>query len=281
MSKEMFVLLILLIINVLSQNCVEDENFCNKCDLLTNLCIQCKFSNFIPDEKGGCIGAQKCELGKNYCEECNENEKLCKSCEIGYYPDENGACSYTNNCELSFKGECFKCKDNFILVGDKNNFKFCKSLFSQDLKNCKKINITNGLCNECEENYFLNYGDKKCSKTSNCSESNYDFCIECISGFYLDKKQNKCIKQENQFLHCKQTLNGETCDKCDDDYYFDEQQKCTNTNNCKTSVNYKCKECIDNYYLTGDKESCSSSNNCQRADKEKGLCFSCSNNYII
>ena len=281
MSKQIYILFALVIINVLSQQCEEDKNFCKKCDLLTNLCSQCKFNNLIPDEKGGCTGSKKCELGKNYCDECNEDEKSCKSCEIGYYPDENGGCSNTDNCELSYKGECFKCKDNFILVGEKNNFKFCKSLSTQDFKNCKKINITNGLCDECEENYFLNYEDKKCSRTSNCSESNYDFCLECISGFYLDKKQNKCIKQENQFLHCKQTLNGDTCDKCDDNYYFDEQQKCTNTNNCKDSVNSKCKECIENYYLTEDKESCSSANNCHSADKEKGLCFSCSNNYYL
>ena len=63
MSKKVLILLILLIINVLSQNCEEDENFCNKCDLLTNLCSQCKFNNLIPDEKGGCTGAHKCELG--------------------------------------------------------------------------------------------------------------------------------------------------------------------------------------------------------------------------
>ena len=60
MSKKVFILLILLIINALSQNCEEDENFCDKCDLLS---YQCKFNNLIPDEKGGCTGAHKCELG--------------------------------------------------------------------------------------------------------------------------------------------------------------------------------------------------------------------------
>jgi len=281
MSKKIFIIFALLIVNALSQKCVEDDNFCKKCDLLTDLCNQCKFNNLIPDDKGGCTGAKKCELGKNYCDECNGEEKLCKSCEIGYFPDENGGCSYTNNCEISYNGECFKCKDNFILVGDKNHLKICKSISTQDLKNCKKINITNGLCDECEENFFLNYEDKKCSKTSNCSKSNYNFCSECISGFYLDIRLNKCIKQENQFLHCKQTLDGKLCDKCDDNYYIDEEQKCTNTNNCKASDNYKCKECINNYYLTEDKESCSSTSNCHSGDKKTGLCFSCSNNYYL
>ena len=60
MSKEIFILFTLVIINALSQKCVEDENFCNKCDLLTNLCNQCKFNNLIPDDKGGCTGAKKC-----------------------------------------------------------------------------------------------------------------------------------------------------------------------------------------------------------------------------
>ena len=281
MLQKMFILLIILISNILSQKCVEHENFCKNCDSLTNLCSKCENDILIPDENGGCTGAKKCEVGENYCDECEENGNLCKNCEIGYFRDNNGGCSYTNNCEFSYKGECLKCSSDFTLIGGKNNFKLCKSLFSKDFKNCKKINMTNGLCDECDENYFLNTGDKKCSKIENCLESNYDFCKKCISGYYLDKTNNKCKKQENQFLHCKQTLNGKTCDKCDDDYFFDEEEKCANTNFCKKSQNFQCIECSNNYYLTGDKQSCSSEPNCQRANKETGKCSWCSDNYYL
>lgn len=281
MSKIILIIFIFQILIVFSQNCIENQNFCRKCDFSTNLCFKCQLDILIPDEKGGCIGAKKCKLGANYCDECDKDEKLCKTCEIGYFPDENGGCSYTSNCEISNKGECLKCNNDFILIGQENNFKICKSLLSKDLKYCKKVNTSNGLCDECEENYFLNEGDKKCSKTENCSESNYDFCMQCISGFYLDKKNEKCLKQENQFLHCKQTINSETCDQCDEGYYFDEEEKCVNTKFCLKSENYKCKECLTNYYLTEDGNTCSNEKNCYSADKDTGICFWCSKNYYL
>ena len=281
MSKSLFILLLFQFLNILSQKCIENENYCKKCNLITNLCINCEFKVLTPDEEGGCKGAKKCKLGENYCDLCDEEEKLCKECEIGLFPDENGGCSYTDNCELSYKGQCIKCKNDFILIGKENNLKICKSLLTKDLKNCKAINTTTGLCDECEENFYLNEGDKRCTKTENCYESNFDFCSKCISGYYFDKKKEVCIKQENQFLHCKITLNGQTCQECDDDYYFDEEEKCTNTKFCSKSENNKCKECINNYYLTEDGQSCSSVKNCYKADKETGICDWCSQNYYL
>ena len=51
-------------------------------------------------------------------------------CDFSYYPDGIGGCSYTNNCEISYKEECLKCKYNFIL----NNInKICKSLIQKNL----------------------------------------------------------------------------------------------------------------------------------------------------
>ena len=43
---------------------------------------------------------------------------------LGYYPDENGGCSYTKNCEVSYKGNCIKCKEDFILIGKTNQYSF-------------------------------------------------------------------------------------------------------------------------------------------------------------
>ena len=79
----------------------EGEFYCTKSNYLTKLCIKCEKDIFVPDLKGGCEGAKKCLLGNNYCKECDEDSKLCKVCEDGYFPDENGGCSYTNNCEIS------------------------------------------------------------------------------------------------------------------------------------------------------------------------------------
>ena len=43
-----------------------------------------------------------------------------KICEEDYFPNENGGCSYSNNYEISEKGKCIKCKNDFILIGEDN-----------------------------------------------------------------------------------------------------------------------------------------------------------------
>lgn len=125
--------------------------------------------------------------------------------------------------------------------------------------------------------FFLNNGDKSCSDIENCYKSNYGNCIKCNSGYYLEKKENKCKKQENKFLHCLETINGEVCDKCDNNYFFDEEGKCVSTNYCLKSLNYECKECIKDYYLTED-NTCSKEKNCKYAYKDNGICYWCYDN---
>ena len=279
-------ILILLILQIffsisLSQKCKENTNFCKKCDLSNTFCYSCEYDNLTPDENGGCIGNQKCSAGKNYCDECNKSNNLCKECEDGYFPDGNGGCSYINNCEISYKGNCLKCNSNYILIGETNNFKICKSIYSSDLKNCKSIDKSNGFCELCEEGYFLTKGDKKCVDIENCYESFYGNCLTCNNGYYLNIKEKKCLLQEKQFYHCKETIDGKNCDKCDNNYFFDEEGKCVSTNFCSKSENHKCVKCISNYYLTEDGEGCSTEENCYSSDKELGFCTWCKFNYFL
>ena len=84
---------------------------CTKCDPLAQICLRCDKDILSPDKDGGCVPSGKCVLGNNYCQECNEAQTVCKTCESGLFPDENGACSFVNNCEISYKGKCLKCKD--------------------------------------------------------------------------------------------------------------------------------------------------------------------------
>ena len=46
--------------------------------------------------------------------ECDEEGYLCKICDDGYFLDANGGCSYTNNCEISEKGHCFKLIQKYL-----------------------------------------------------------------------------------------------------------------------------------------------------------------------
>ena len=261
--------------------CIESKNNCRKCNLLTNICAICEIKDILlPDNNGRCIGSEKCIIGKNYCKECSQEGKSCKTCETNFFPDKNGGCSYSMNCKLSYKGVCFECEDEYILIGN-NEFKMCKYIFSDDLKNCQKINNLNGNCEICEDNYFLSEGDKKCTKIENCFETIFGKCDLCIEGFYLDIKEDKCFnKTDTLFELCKQTVNGEKCDICDDGLYFDENGLCTFSNFSSESLNGNCKKCIKDYYLANN-YFCSNEENCYNADKDTGICLLCNEHYFL
>ena len=287
MSKYiMFIIFLFLLEEILLfPSCEEGKNNCLKCNYINNLCVKCNKNIYSPDQNGGCGNAKKCLMGQNYCNECTEEEDICQKCEIGYFPDENGGCSYTDNCEISYKGECLKCKEDFILTGKKiyNNYLICKSLKSEDLNNCQTIDTINGVCLECKEGFYLNKGDNRCSKIENCSESSFGVCMQCINGYYYNKKKNKCIKEEGLFIHCKITIDGELCDVCEDNYYLSEDGKCSETNYC-SKVNLekgKCEECISNYHLSEYDSYCVSTNNCYVGDQDTGLCLYCIENYYL
>ena len=263
-------------------SCKENENNCSVCNPVTNLCLKCIYSEiYEPDLEGGCIPSNKCQIGKNYCTECSYDSKLCNVCDSGFFPDENGGCSFANNCKISLNGECLECKENYILIQNKN---FCKYKYSDDLLYCKNIDINTGFCNLCEDNYFLNIGDKHCTQTENCLKSTFGTCQECISGFYLSKIDDKCIESTNELKGCKISLDGKSCDECQENFYFIENENiCNEINYCKKINNTEnnCIECIDNYYLTKYQDACVTEKNCINGDKNFGICKKCPENFYL
>ena len=253
MSKSFLLISILIIAQIslsVSASCKEGSKNCAKCNPVTKLCVKCDKNIYALNKKGECEPSKKCILGDNYCIECSEEGNLCKSCDEGYFPDENGACSYSDNCEISFQGKCLKCQKDYVL---NNNIGICKSINSEDFKNCKKTS-SDGFCQECDEDYYLDEGDKRCTTTKNCSESSFGICTKCVSGYYLDKKNKQCKKQKDSFINCKLSTDGKSCDVCDDDHFLDEDGICSNSNYCSESDNKgKCEKCIEKYYLSNDK----------------------------
>ena len=284
MSKHLYLLFLVVIIPIYSKpNCEEGKNNCLNCNPVTKLCYKCTKDIYAPNEDGGCDNAKKCTIGNNYCSKCNEEESLCEECDGGFYPDENGGCSSVPNCEVSYKGECLKCSEGYILVGD-SNIKICKSLNSDDLKNCDIINETNGNCIKCIEKYFLNAGDKKCSLTENCYESSFGICKSCIENYYLNNKESTCkTKSDNlQMSHCKETMDEENCEKCDENYYLDEYGKCVDTNYCKKGNNlFMCERCVSGYYTSTINNTCTTEKNCYEGNRDLGICTLCSFEYFI
>ena len=262
-------------------SCKENENKCSKCNPVTNLCIKCIFDIYEPDLEGGCIPSNKCEIGKNYCTECNFDSKLCITCDEGLFPDENGGCAFANNCKISQNGECLECIDNFILIQNSN---FCKYKYSDDLLNCETIDVNTGLCSLCENNYYLNIGDKHCTKTENCLKSTFGNCEECISGFYLNKAEDECKEETIELKGCKISLDGKNCDECKEGFYFLENEKrCFEVNYCKkvNDTENECIECINNYYLTQSKDACTFEKICINGDKDLGICKNCPQNFYL
>ena len=267
---------------IFTSNCSPGDNFCAKCDYNETTCVKCKYDVFIPVENSGsCTGAKACAIGENYCQICNVESTLCQNCELGYYADLNGGCANTENCEISYRGECLKCSDDFYLVG--SNLKFCKYKYLDDLKNCKTVDSSNGLCKECEEGYFINSVDKKCINAENCAESVYGTCKKCKDGFYLDKTDDLCKKQTGNFSRCTETLDGENCSKCDENNYLIEKEgKCVYTNFClKMRDYYLCEECMEGYYLSSDGFSCTTDKNCRYGNENIGQCNYCDDDFYL
>ena len=266
-------------------SCIEGKNFCQRCNPNNQLCDKCKYEVLIPDKNGGCEGHKKCCEGNNYCEECEEDGILCKTCENGYLPDENGGCTSTFNCEVSYDGICVKCKDDYTMIGQitydfYGDMRICKSNNSEEFKNCRIINTEKGICKTCEEGYYLTGKDKKCINIKNCAESKFGVCKKCNSGYYLDKSENKCLRQEGVFKNCDLSVDSEKCEKCIDDYYFDENGVCISSNYCAEEKDYVCQKCADNYYMTSNSV-CTPAENCLTGKRNIGICTLCKDDYYL
>lgn len=277
-----FMLFLFIPISISSPSCQQGFNHCTICHNITNLCLKCQNDIFVPDSQGGCKPIKKCKNKNNHCLECNDIGDLCKICENSYYPDEIGGCSHTKNCLASYNGDCLECKEDYILIGQEHyeGIKVCKSKNSPDFKNCNQTDYSTGFCLECKEGYYLGLKDFICTETKNCSKSVYGLCTKCIPGFYLDKKNNECIFQNKTLVNCKQTIDNETCDICEDGFFLEEGGNCITINYCHKGGS-RCTKCFEGYYPTENKDACVTTDNCYIGDKIIGVCTECSIGYYL
>ena len=98
----------------------------------------------------------------------------------------------------------------------------------------------------------------------------------------MNKKENKCIKQEDIFYKCQETINGQNCDICDENFYLAKDGKCSQNNFCsKVGNSSECSECISGYYSSEYRSICSLADNCYLADTDTGLCLSCLKDFCL
>jgi hypothetical protein len=130
----------------------------------------------------------------------------------------------------------------------------------------------------------LNDGDKKCTLTENCYESTFGVCKHCKANYYLNTKESKCKnKSDNlKLYHCQVTMDEESCEECDDDYYLDEYGHCVDTNFCRKGNNlFLCERCISGYYLSRINSTCTTEKNCFEGNRDLGICSFCNIDYYI
>ena len=261
------------------QICEIYTNHCNKCNELTNLCEICENDAYKPNNEGGCELIKECKINKNYCIKCNED--ICISCENNYFPDENGGCSYTDNCLISSNGICYQCKEDYFLIID-NNYNLCKYQYLDEYKNCYEVDYTTGKCIDCIDGYYLSSEDEKCTNTDDCKKSLYGICEICEDGYYLDKNDNDlCKKSIFELSFCKLTLDGITCNECEEEYYLTEKNLCTSTKNCKISkIGSICELCNEGYYLSNS-GICTKEKNCLFGNGNTNLCEICQNSFYF
>ena len=95
--------------------------------------------------------------------------------------------------------------------------------------------------------------------------------------------ENKCKEKDDNFLYCKETLDGIKCATCDDYFYFAEDGKCSPVNFCAKVENNKCVSCKQNYFLSSHYgySQCTITPHCASGDADTGLCLTCEDDYYI
>ena len=259
-----------------------DENntviyLCNtsliNCEECTNksYCTKCKDNYFfIGEDKTKCL---------NESELVKENKYYLDDITNKYYPCDTEII----NCDKCLnKSYCIKCKDNYFLLGDERikcyNEKEEQKYFTEDngtsyyqcdtfIPNCEQC-LNKSFCIKCVPPfYILGNNHNNCTQTSNLSQ------------YYTEDggiTYNLC---NNSIHNCKECHNSTYCVKCEDNYFFinNNRNKCVKVDennekkyifdnisniyySCNNSIpgcdecsgKNECIKCNDNYYFIGE-----------------------------
>ena len=86
--------------------------------------------------------------------------------------------------------------------------------------------------------------------------------------------------KEGQFENCKESIDGERCKICNDNYFLSEDSYCIETNFCSERNEYNCIKCMNNYFLAKN-GNCSTIDSCLNAEGSTGLWNYCLNEYYL
>ena len=232
---------------------------------------------------------------------------------IGYELDENGICP--KNCgQCKDKKKCFKCRENYNLIGTKENDDkpiYCDNQIDINIKYFKKNEVyypciefclecdNSNTCKTCDNFHKLDRNSLCIDKVENCETyDNIDFtCTKCKSGYYFIKEdRDNCYNNINKdkyftmdngisyypcdtnISNCDECENkSNSCSKCKNNYYFLKNNRTFCYNNLDLTKYYS-KDNGISYFLCNETiskcQSCSYNNN-------KLKCDLCENDYYF
>ena len=205
----------------------------------------------------------------------------CTKCEEGYYVNDQNKCSkITDYCNVTTfdhtNKRCTYCVEKYYLTTDYN----CTSI---PIEKCTKAK-NKDTCTKCEEGYFVNKNNN-CSKIpENCKIISNKQCGQCNDHFYVNTDGTKC--ESINVEKCLQGTDANTCTKCEEGYYVDNQNKCTKiTDNCNITtfdhINKRCQDCFEKYYLTSEFKCAEITiERCIHA-RNANTCAQCQNKYYV
>ena len=248
-----------------NNKCVEKVKNCEKYDKNNEDCLLCKDNYFfINEDRRNCYNVLD-DRSKYFPE---NNNSVYYSCEYGV--------SHCEKCKN--KRECIKCKDNYFFINeersicyneiDKNKYYpeengaiyySCK----YNLPNCEEC-LNKYVCSKCFSGYFFINNDR-----TQCYNK-----LDNKDKYYSNEDQTIYYSCNKSIPHCETCLSEKQCTKCEDNYFFinEDRSQCFNEIDEKK---YYSEEGGKIYY------SCSySMPNCIEC-KNKTKCLLCDENYFL
>ncbi|KAL7712191.1 Uncharacterized protein QTN25_010169 [Entamoeba marina] len=180
---------------------------CDTYEMYEDKCSECTSGYKVVDGK-----CSKCTVEN--CGNCDSDVNTCDDCLYGYYYNltTNECIERTNfdHCNHYYTNEdvCLGCESGYVLIDNA-----CVSCSDQYCDVCDE----NLKCKLCQNGYFMNE-NFTCSQCADwCKESPDD------SDYICTHSANNCY---DHYGCLKRSSDGQTCLKCDDDYYTLDNGEC-------------------------------------------------------
>lgn len=251
-------------------------------------CIKCVNGYYL--QNGKCVLNPLPEILN--CLIYTSNNK-CSECNKGFYLFNYTYCkevSKIENCITydgkSFESKCLECTSEYFA---ENGLCFQRTTLNQ-IQNCNTFSKYSDVCDECLENYILNFDRTQCfKKIENCKKYNiYSLrslsliCDLCDDGYFLTVSESNSNCTLGPVANCKLYKMNNECSMCSNGFYL-ENGSCNShitISECTTyspDVRDTCLSCSKGFYAF-QISTCLPVNsipNCLEYNKEGNKCLKC------